>query len=63
MAGLKIRTLENPMQIKMWSETGAKATPIAFNKVYAALQTKQWTHKKLHCHLCMHQIFMKYRNI
>ena len=28
------------MQIKMWSETGAEATPIAFNKLYAALQNK-----------------------
>ena len=40
MAGLKIRTLENPMQIKMWSETGAEATPIAFTELYAALQDK-----------------------
>ena len=28
------------MQIKTWSETGAEATPIAFNKLYAALQNK-----------------------
>ena len=40
MKGLKMRTLENPMQIKMWSETGAEATPIAFNKLYSALQAK-----------------------
>ena len=40
MKGLKIRTLENPMQIKMWSETGAEATPIAFTELYAALQNK-----------------------
>lgn len=41
MKGLHIRTLENPMQIKMWSETGAQATPIAFNEVYKALETKR----------------------
>jgi tripartite ATP-independent transporter DctP family solute receptor len=40
MKGLKMRTLENPMQIKTWSETGAQATPIAFNKLYGALQNK-----------------------
>ncbi len=38
MQGIKIRTLESPMQIKIWSSTGAKPTPIAFTKVYAALQ-------------------------
>lgn len=41
MQGLKIRTLENPMQIKMWSETGAQATPIAFNALYDALASKK----------------------
>ncbi len=40
MKGLKMRTLENPTQIKTWSETGAQATPIAFNKLYSALQNK-----------------------
>lgn len=38
MAGLKMRTLENPMQIKAWSLTGAQATPIAFTKLYDALK-------------------------
>ena len=38
MAGMKMRTLENPMQIKTWSLTGAKATPIAFTELYTALQ-------------------------
>lgn len=40
MTGLKMRTLENPMQIKAWSLTGAQATPIAFNKLYDALKIK-----------------------
>ena len=38
MKGLKIRTLESPMQIKFWGATGANATPIAFTELYAALQ-------------------------
>lgn len=38
MLGLKMRTLENPMQIKAWSLTGAQATPIAFTKLYDALK-------------------------
>lgn len=38
MEGLKIRTLESPMQIKLWEATGASATPIAFTELYAALQ-------------------------
>ena len=40
MKGLKIRTLESPIQIKAWSSTGANATPIAFTELYAALQQK-----------------------
>jgi len=40
MNGLKIRTLESPMQIEAWSATGANATPIAFTELYAALQQK-----------------------
>lgn len=40
MKGIKMRTLESPMQIKAWSATGANATPIAFTELYAALQQK-----------------------
>ncbi|WP_186669177.1 TRAP transporter substrate-binding protein [Sporosarcina sp. BP05] len=40
MKGIKIRTLESPMQIGAWSATGANATPIAFTELYAALQQK-----------------------
>lgn len=42
MSGLKMRTLENPMQIKAWSLTGADAAPLAFNQVYDALKSKQF---------------------
>lgn len=38
MEGLKLRTLENPMQIKAWESTGANASPLAFTELYAALQ-------------------------
>ncbi len=38
MQGIKIRTLESPIQIKLWSATGAEPTPIGFTKVYASLQ-------------------------
>ncbi|KAA9031601.1 DctP family TRAP transporter solute-binding subunit [Niallia endozanthoxylica] len=37
-AGINMRTLENPMQIKAWSLAGANATPIAFTELYAALE-------------------------
>ena len=40
MQGMKMRTLENPMQINTWSATGANATPIAFTELYSALQQK-----------------------
>ena len=40
MKGLKMRTLESPIQISAWSATGANATPIAFTELYAALQQK-----------------------
>lgn len=38
MQGIKIRTLESPVQIKMWSLTGAEPTPLSFTKLYTALQ-------------------------
>jgi len=38
LAGIHMRTLENPMQIKAWSLAGANATPIAFTELYAALE-------------------------
>ena len=40
MKGLNMRTLENSMQIKAWSSTGANTTPIAFTELYKALQSK-----------------------
>lgn len=38
MQGIKIRTLESPLQIDAWNATGANSTPIAFTELYAALQ-------------------------
>lgn len=38
MRGIKIRTLENPTQIRAWNATGASATPMAFTEVYTGLQ-------------------------
>ncbi len=40
MKGLKMRTLENSMQIKAWNSTGANTTPIAFTELYNALKLK-----------------------
>jgi tripartite ATP-independent transporter DctP family solute receptor len=39
MKGLKIRTMEVPVQMKMFEALGANATPIAFSEVYTSLQT------------------------
>ena len=50
MKGLKIRTLESPMQIEFWSATGANATPIAFTELYAAYNKEQLMHRKHHFH-------------
>ncbi|GAA2094015.1 TRAP transporter substrate-binding protein [Brevibacterium salitolerans] len=38
MRGIKLRTLENPTQIRAWNATGASATPMAFTEVYTGLQ-------------------------
>lgn len=38
LAGLKIRTQESPMAIRMVRALGASATPIAFGELYTALQ-------------------------
>ncbi|WP_428909483.1 TRAP transporter substrate-binding protein [Niallia sp. Krafla_26] len=40
LTGIKMRTLENPMQIKAWSLLGTNTTPIAFTELYGALETK-----------------------
>ena len=40
MRGMNMRTLENPMQIKAWTSTGANAIPIPFTELYQALQDK-----------------------
>ncbi len=42
MAGLKMRTLENPMQIKAWTLTGAQAAPLGFTLVHDALKSGQF---------------------
>ncbi len=36
--GLKIRTMENELQIALFNTLGAQATPMAFGEVYTALQ-------------------------
>jgi tripartite ATP-independent transporter DctP family solute receptor len=38
--GLKIRTMENDLQIALFNALGAQATPMAFGEVYTALQQK-----------------------
>lgn len=42
MTGIKMRTLENPMQIKAWTLTGADAAPLGFTILYDALKSKQF---------------------
>lgn len=42
MSGIKMRTLENPMQIKAWSLTGADAAPLGFTVLYDGLKSKQF---------------------
>lgn len=38
LAGLKLRTQENALQIRAWGATGANTTPMAFTEVYTGLQ-------------------------
>ena len=38
MKGLKIRVMESPMYIEMFTEMGAQPTPISFAELYTALQ-------------------------
>lgn len=38
MSGMSIRTMENPIHIKAFSQLGARPTPIAWPELYAALQ-------------------------
>ena len=63
MKGLKIRTLESPIQIGMWSLTGAEPTPLDFTKLYTALQKHTVDAEDTPCPLCTHRSFTKYKNI
>lgn len=38
MSGLKIRVMENNIQLATWKALGANPTPMAFNEVFTALQ-------------------------
>lgn len=38
--GMKIRTMENDIHMKIWTDLGANPTPMAFGEVYTALQQK-----------------------
>jgi tripartite ATP-independent transporter DctP family solute receptor len=38
--GLKIRTMQSPVMLDLFNGLGANATPMAFNEVYTALETK-----------------------
>lgn len=38
LQGMKIRTLENEIQLDLWTELGASPTPMAFAELFSALQ-------------------------
>lgn len=38
LKGMKIRTLENPIQTELWKDLGAVPTPMAFTELFSALQ-------------------------
>lgn len=40
IAGLKIRTIQNPLYVDMINALGANAVPMAFTELYSALETK-----------------------
>ena len=40
MKGVKIRSLENPLQVFAYNSTGANALPMSFGEVFTALQNK-----------------------
>lgn len=39
MAGMRIRTVQNPVHVATFAAFGASPTPIAYNEMYSALQT------------------------
>ncbi len=40
LEGIKLRTMENPIQIAAWRALGANPTPMAFGELFTALQQK-----------------------
>ncbi|MBN2625117.1 MAG: TRAP transporter substrate-binding protein [Spirochaetales bacterium] len=40
LAGLKIRTMENPIHLAAWKALGANPTPMPFSEVFTAMQQK-----------------------
>lgn len=39
LAGLKIRTMQNPVHVEAWRSYGANPTPMSYNELYGALQS------------------------
>jgi len=39
LAGLKIRTMQNPVHVDAWRAYGANPTPMSYNELYGALQS------------------------
>ena len=39
LAGLKIRTMQNPVHVEAWRAYGANPTPMSYNELYGALQS------------------------
>lgn len=69
LAGLKIRTQESPMAIRMVRALGASATPIAFGELYTALQqgvvdgaenNPPSFHLSRHYELCRHYVLSEH---
>ncbi len=69
LAGLKIRTQESPMAIRMVRALGASATPISFGELYTALQqgvvdgaenNPPSFHLSRHYELCRHYVLSEH---
>lgn len=39
LAGMKIRTMQNPVHVEAWRAYGANPTPMSYNELYGALQS------------------------
>ena len=53
IAGLKVRTMQNPVYIDLFNGLGANAVPMAVTELFSALESRRWMRRRTRSPSCM----------